>query len=338
MQNYHTIIIGAGPAGLSCATNLAKEGRQVLVIDKKRRIGPKICAGGIPYHALQHLNIPEDLLELSFPTQHVFTPKQRTKITSQLPIISTINREKLGQLMVSRAAKAGATILPDTHVSKIGTNLIETSKGTYTFQNLVGADGSNSLVRRFLKIPSTAVGVGVQYLVPGKFSKMEWHFNPKKFGSGYAWIFPHKNSAYIGAYVERQEISAKLLKENLHEWAASHEISFKNCQPEAAIINFDFQGWHFGNIFLVGDAAGLASAITGEGMLPASISGVAAAKTILNPEHKDPDMIRLIRKHHRHRYMQKLLAGNKVICHLVLEMLVLGLKIKLIPFRSLEMA
>lgn len=338
MENFHTIIIGAGPAGLSCATILAKQGHNVLVLERKKTIGQKVCAGGIPYHALQHLNLPQDLLEISFPIQHIVTPCQKTKISSALPIISTINRQILGQFMATRATSAGATIKTGTSVTSITSSSVQCKEKTYTFKYLVGADGSSSIVRRFLNIPTTSVGVGIHYRIPGHFSKMEWHFDPRKFGSGYAWIFPHKKIASIGAYAERQEIPPKLLQKRLDAWATKQGISVNNIAPSAALINFDYRGWRFKNIFLTGDAAGLASGVTGEGILPATISGIATAKTILDPCYKDRDFMRLIVKQQRHRNMQKILASNKVICHLALEMLVLGLKTKIIPFKHLEMS
>jgi len=338
MEEFQTIIIGAGPAGLSCAALLAQSGHKVLVLEKKTLIGPKVCAGGIPYHALVHLQLPEDLLEVSFPAQEVFTPRQNTTITSKLPIISTVNRQQLGQFMAEKAMQAGAVILTDNHVKQIDSTTVETKDQIYSFQNLVGADGSNSAVRRFLHLPRTSVGVGIHYQVPGRLPKMEWHFDPKIFGSGYAWIFPHQDSSSVGAYVEQQEMPANVLKERLDRWAAKQGISLKECQPEAALINFDYRGWHFDNIFLAGDAAGLASAVTGEGMLPAVISGEAVARTIMNPKHLDQALAKLINKHKRHRNMQKTLASNKVICHLLLEMLVLGLRLKAVPFKALEMS
>lgn len=38
-QNYHTIVVGAGMAGLTCATYLAKEGKKVLLIEKNKECG-----------------------------------------------------------------------------------------------------------------------------------------------------------------------------------------------------------------------------------------------------------------------------------------------------------
>ena len=38
-KKYHSIVVGGGMAGLTCAAYLAKEGRRVLLIEKNRECG-----------------------------------------------------------------------------------------------------------------------------------------------------------------------------------------------------------------------------------------------------------------------------------------------------------
>lgn len=46
MKNYDVIIIGAGAAGLMCAIEAGKRGRQVLVLDHANKVGKKILMSG----------------------------------------------------------------------------------------------------------------------------------------------------------------------------------------------------------------------------------------------------------------------------------------------------
>ena len=46
MQAWDVIVIGAGAAGLMCASEAAKRGRRVLLLDHGRRIGRKIIMSG----------------------------------------------------------------------------------------------------------------------------------------------------------------------------------------------------------------------------------------------------------------------------------------------------
>jgi len=337
MEKFHTIIIGAGPAGLACATILAANGKKVLVLERNKSVGPKVCAGGVPFHAMKRLKLPDSIVQKQFPIQHIITPGQNARVHSPLPIITTVDRQQLGQHMLAKAQAVGAQVKTNTMVRTITASQVHTGLNKYSFQYLVGADGSNSMVRRFLKVPAVSQGTGIHYRVPGHFTRMEWHFQPNQFNSGYAWIFPHKQYASIGAYASRDDVAPSLLQKKLQTWSKDQGISLKGCKPAAFLINFDFRGWRFNNIFLAGDAAGLASALTGEGILPAVISGEAVAKTILQPNIQIDEFDNLLLKHQRHKKVQELFATQKVFCHIALEVLTLALRCQLIHFRNLEM-
>ena len=337
MERFHTIIIGAGPAGLCCAKHLSQNGVKVLVLERNATIGPKVCAGGIPFHAQQELDIPQRLIQGSFPVQKVQTPWQKASVSSSEPIIATIDRYEFGQWMLEAARKAGATVRNNSAVLSISSNTVRTKNQNYVFDTLVGADGSSSIVRRYLKIPSKKIGAGINYQVPTQFNDMEWHLDPARFRSGYAWIFPHRNSTSIGAYAERLNLPPQCLQNVFLDWAKANSIILNSAKPTAALINFDYRGWKFNNIFLAGDAAGLASGFTGEGIYPAIVSGKTIAKTIINPDHAPKSLNAIIHQHRRHQQMQNFFSGSKVICQITMEMLVLALRFKLLKFDLLEM-
>ncbi|MCH8906190.1 MAG: FAD-binding protein [Candidatus Heimdallarchaeota archaeon] len=54
--DYDLIIVGGGPAGVSCAITVAKHGYSVVIIDKKSRdiIGDKTCGDAIDKAALEN--------------------------------------------------------------------------------------------------------------------------------------------------------------------------------------------------------------------------------------------------------------------------------------------
>lgn len=337
MDDFHTIIIGGGPAGLSCAAALARHGHRVIVLERRKRPGPKVCAGGIPWHAREELELPEELIEASFPAQHVYTPRQQAVIRSSNPIISTVNRERLGQWLTRKAREAGAVVASGCPALSISATHVITPGRRLPYKNLVGADGSASIVRRYLRLPTVKTGVGINFQIPVKLPHMEWHLNAARFNSGYAWIFPHRESSSIGIYAERHDLPPPLMEKRLRDWATERNINLKGCRARAALINFDYQGWNFGNVFLTGDAAGLASGFTGEGIYPAIISGREIARAIIDPHYKPCRLQRLINRQRRHQRMQKFFAGNKVICQTALEMIVLAMRVGLLDFRLLEM-
>lgn len=320
---------------MTCATTLARQGREVLLIERNREIGSKVCAGGFPQAGFSK-SMPGNLVEKCFTTQHIHSNWQSLTISSPTPIIYTINRKKLGQWMLKEAENAGVTVKSGRVVKEITEQHIVTKEKRFGYRYLVGADGSSSLVRRYLKIDSKYFGTGIHYQVGGNFDKMEWHLDTSLFANGYAWIFPHRESASIGAYASHASLNPKVLQEKLHLWVSKYGINLNNTKPQAALINFDYQGWKFNNKFLVGDAAGLASGLTGEGIYPAILSGRSVAETIIDPEYKTGKLDRLIQKQQKHKQLLLKTSKNKTLCKIIMETLIIGLRIGIIHFSDLE--
>jgi len=342
MERIENIVIGAGPGGLACARLLAGQGRDVLVLEQKKVIGPKVCAGGITWSGLLRI-VPESLLEGAFSDQYVHTNLQHIRVSERDPIIATVSREKLGQWMATSARSAGALIKTGTRVSSIANGRItisgpDQSPRAIGFVNLIGADGSTSLVRRHLGLSARKMGVGINYMVRARTQRMEWHLNTRLFGSGYGWIFPHRQKISIGAFSDLGNMKAKDLQQKLLLWAGKQGYDLHGEHGRAALVNSDFQGCFFDNIFLVGDAAGLASGLTGEGIYPAIVSGEAVAKKILEPTYQAPEIAAMVRKQRQHRRVIELSGKSPFFCSLLMEWLVLLLRMKLIRFQALEMA
>jgi geranylgeranyl reductase len=341
-NSMHTdiLIVGAGPGGLTCGRLLAEQGREVVILERNNVIGAKVCAGGITWDGLLQI-VPEALIERRFREQYVYSNRQKIVVREKNPIIATINRRTLGNWMANQAAEAGAQIITGMRVTRINGLEIQTatSNKTYTFtcNHLIGADGANSLVRRSLGISTKGAGPGINYRLEGSVQHMEWHLNTSSFGYGYGWIFPHKKTVSIGAYGPRGNMAAGQLKKNLIAWAArrGHKLEGKNCQ--AALINYDYRGHRFGNTWLVGDAAGLASGLTGEGIYPAIVSGQAVARHILEPERENSVIAQIVKKQRLHHRVINLSARHPAACSLIMEGLILLLRLKIINFHTLEM-
>jgi len=343
--NTHTntdiLIIGAGPAGLACARTLAENNREVIVLERKSSVGPKVCAGGITYSGLLK-HVPEKYIQRGFPEQHIFTPHQHIRITHPDPIIATIDREQTGQWMMQQAQAAGARICPGAKVTRIDGQTVTLHHGNekknIACNHLIGADGANSMVRRFLNLPQKKVGVGLNCFLPVAYKNMEWHLNPSLFSYGYSWIFPHKESISIGAYADQACMDTRILKQHLIAWAETRGITIPKEKIRAGLVNFDFQGVDFKPFWLIGEAAGLASGLTGEGIYPAIVSGQEVAKKILTPDYPTPLLASMVKKQQRHYRVIALAKRMPHLCGILMDALVLLLRMKVIDFRSLEMA
>jgi geranylgeranyl reductase len=341
-ERVEVLIIGGGPGGLVCAADLAAGGVRVLLVERKAKIGGKVCAGGITWNGLIRL-VPETLIEAAFPEQHIVTGRQRTVVAEANPIVATVNRERLGQWMAQRAAAAGADLRTGCRVLRLdsGSATLEDGVGRQTritFDFLVGADGSNSLVRRWLGLPVRAMGLGLNAMRPRRHARMEWHLRADLFGCGYGWVFPHAEDVSVGAYTAASGLSGRVLKERLLAWAAAQGMRIDPDAIRAGLVNFDYRGVRFDRTFLVGDAAGLASGLTGEGIHPALISGRAVARLILDPAAATTALDLLVRHQRRHRRLVALAGPHRRFCGLLMETLVVLLRLKILDFRALEMA
>ena len=342
-MSYDVIIVGAGPGGLACAAVIAEKGLKTLVLERKTIVGKKVCAGGVTWNGLVQ-RVPVELMERQWATQHVFTRWQKFSVSAPTPIIATVNRQKLGRQMADTARQAGAEIRLGCQVLSITDHRLtyidkETGKiEEQGFACLVGADGSTSLVRRHLDIPVCAMGIGINYQLPGSYPRMEWHLDSRFFAGGYAWVFPHRQTVSIGAYVDARVMKAKKLQKNLLTWSEQAGHCLSSCKAEAEYINFDYRGYRFDTIFLIGDAAGLASGLTGEGIYPAIISGEEIARCIADAAYIPQDLHRMINNHRRHRQMVSRLGKNPFITTLLAEGIALALRTRLLNFSAAEMA
>ncbi|MFV0437319.1 MAG: NAD(P)/FAD-dependent oxidoreductase [Desulfopila sp.] len=342
-MHYSVVIAGAGPAGLACARILAENHIDVLVIERKAIIGPKPCAGGITWSGLIN-RIPGQLEEKRFLSQQIHTRRQRVTITEKEPIIATVNRGRLGQHMAQAAVRAGAKIATHCQIQQISQHSLccfdrgDRTKSTITFDILVGADGSRSLVRRFLALPTEHLGIGINYQIPRYLHDMEWHLNREYFGSGYGWIFPHSTTVSIGAYVDQFGLGAQELKKGLLRWGTAGGFDLSRYRAQAEYINYDYRGHHFDNIFLAGDAAGLASGLTGEGIYSAIVSGEYIGRYIAGTTDTAQNFQRLIERQKLHAKLARLTRKNNVFSELIGEVATFGLRIGLLNFRKLEMA
>ncbi|MCG6931414.1 MAG: NAD(P)/FAD-dependent oxidoreductase [Desulfofustis sp.] len=343
-MHYDVVIVGAGPGGLQCGRILAENGARTLILERSKRIGAKVCAGGITWRGLITA-VPAPSIERSFTMQLICTRYQKTVIEEPDPLVATVNRIVLASHMARQAEQAGADIITGAAAERFeGNRLYYRSDGKryqVSFDFLVGADGSNSLVRKVLGLPVERLqrGIGMHYVVDDPAPRdMVWNFDSALFKSGYSWIFPRRGCSSVGAYVGIPVCSAQRLKAGLDRWLCGQQIDVSRCRLQAGQINWAYRGWRFGSVFLVGDAAGLASPLTGEGINPAFVSGETVARTIIDPDYECEQLTRIIRRHRSHKNMLKTATKSPMVSTVLSEICAVLLRYRLIGFDRFEMA
>lgn len=291
-QSYDVIIIGAGPAGLAVANVLDKTHLTVLLIEKNAVIGQKVCAGGITSLGGE-LDLPSEIMYRSR-NHTIFIGNKRYDLVLG-DSIGTISRKELGEYQLEKIiGSKNITLLRETSATSIARGSVKTNRGRFSFRYLVGADGSASLVRKHLGL-ERRVSAGLCCDVEKVRQGFVWYINPRELGTSYLWEFPHRDHTNIGIYFDPSKLSAKKAREFLVNYLDENNHNVFPDDIRGGQVNYDFRGCSFGNIFLAGDAAGLASKPSGEGISFAILSGKEIGRKILDSGYGMAGLERIIK-------------------------------------------
>ncbi len=94
------------------------------------------------------------------------------------------------------------------------------------------------------------------------------------------------------------------------------------------MINYDYKGHDFGNKFLIGDAAGLASGLTGEGIYFAIKSGEDVAKKIINKKYDCHNIKHILEVKSFEERILRTLEINRLWAKVEMELVILLFKIR----------
>jgi geranylgeranyl reductase family protein len=294
-QSRDVIVVGAGPAGATLAYELAKRGVGVLVLEKEKLPRYKCCAGGVTSKAAKLLDfdiseVVEDVIhELSF-TFNLGSPYLGQH--SQ-PLIYTVMRDVFDYFLVEKAQQVGAVLMDGQKVTQVqvSADWIEVSTADNIFRSrlVVGADGAYSVVARELGMGRSiehVAGIEAEIVVPEEeLAKWESrvHIDLGCIPGGYAWVFPKRDHLSVGVGC----LASKARYLNRRHQKFLNSLSMGNytiARSSSHLIPTRTKGrlvWQ-DKALLLGDAAGLADPLTGEGIYNAIQSAQLAAQVIEN--------------------------------------------------------
>lgn len=291
--NYQVIIVGAGPAGSVLAYELAARRIKVLVLERAVLPRYKCCAGGLTVTAAELLgtNIEGVVDDTIFGAIVTFKGSDPYYGHYAQPIMYTVMREKFDHALVERAQEAGADILQglevySIEVSSLGVE-VSTARGSFRSEFVAGADGARSRISKAMAIAkhnAHIVGLETEVRVPRE-ELARWQsrigVDIGRLGRGYGWVFPKASHLSVGFACPIEE--AKGLRRVFHEYLDSLRLGQYTIVRRAAGLVPVCVGQPIvarGRVLLVGDAAGLADPVTGEGLHSAILSAQLGAASI----------------------------------------------------------
>lgn len=284
-------VVGAGPAGALLAWHLARDGARVTVFDPSHP-REKPCGGGLTGKALGLL--PPAPADDPLPVVHLRRCRmeaaggQAVDVELGEPVAIAARRE-LDAWLLRRATGAGAVHVAErvNDVDPAG-GLVRTRAGERRFDLVVGADGASSVVRRVVAgpVPTARRMMAVGWYAPGA-APMLVRFTPADM-AGYLWLFPRRDHVGVGICAPLLQVPTRRLWAHLEREVArsfpaladpdapryAHTIPVPSSEA-SSLAGIAGARWA-----LLGDAAGLADPITGEGIAPALASAVELARAL----------------------------------------------------------
>jgi geranylgeranyl reductase family protein len=292
MKIWDAIVVGAGPAGCAAAYDLARAGRQVLLLDRAEFPRQKACAGGLTTKTVAALRYSVDpVIRQRLKSIRIERDGDHSTVLRRSSDYCFMTvRKELDDYCFRQTIAAGAQFQRIGSISAITEDAVGVAVSIDGEQlharYLIGADGVHSRVRQLTQSENDtwfwrAFALEANVRLPGA-SSQELVFDFACIRDGYGWIFPKGDHINIGLYSYASD--EKIDRDRLAGYIRARygDVMGEDVIGQYAGFGAAQHTISATKIFLVGDAGGFVDPLTGEGIYFALVSGQAAAEAILS--------------------------------------------------------
>ncbi len=271
-QQYDIIIIGAGPAGSTAATILAKAGFSVLVLEKEKFPREHVGESLLPfcYHILEELGVLEEMkarftrkpgvtfsnIDGSSASHWCF----RNEIKGPSYLSFHVRRSHFDQMLLQNSLKHGAKVIEEVGVKsvdfessheRVTVHAIDTKGAAHVFNSrfVVDASGQSTLLARQLKMKKAVKSLNRRVAYSTHWLKANWpeelrqghvkivHLEGEKLG--WLWMIPLKGdrlSIGVALNMDYAKQQQKVLTKTTKDWIEALYLQEIKTSPIAAAV------------------------------------------------------------------------------------------------------
>lgn len=309
-DKYDVIIVGAGPAGSTAAFFLVnKFNRNVLLIDKAKFPRDKPCGGYLTSRVFKRFNYLcseiDAIVEVPTYGSYFYGPDlSKLEWIKEIPVGYLVLRTKFDNYLKDLAVSHGVKFIEgskvvDLLVKEEAAKVVVDNGNTYIADIIIGADGARSEIAKKSKIYEKSDSLNKGLCVVNEFRVSE-EFLDEIYGKnrpthyfygfeniiGYSWVFPkrtHLNIGIGGPSSSGRELGKKFSKflNYLREINFLPDSIKLTSRFKAAMIPTSLALYlnrsYSDRVLVVGDALGVVSSVSGEGIYQSMASGEDAA-------------------------------------------------------------